>query len=65
MLYINPDECIGCGACAPECPVEAIFDEPDVPAEWQDFIALNAEMAPKCPPITTKKPPLASNAPLG
>ena len=43
MLYIHPDECIDCGACAPECPVEAIFAEEDVPEEWREFIKSNAE----------------------
>jgi ferredoxin len=43
MLYIDPDNCIDCDACAPECPVAAIFQEMDVPAKWQSFIALNAE----------------------
>src|SRR5262245_28941997 len=43
MLYIDPDECIDCGACIPECPVAAIFSEADVPSKWEHFIALNAE----------------------
>lgn len=43
MLYINPDECIDCGACAPECPVSAIFPEDQVPEQWRHFIGLNAE----------------------
>jgi ferredoxin len=60
MLYIDPDECICCEACVPECPVEAIFHEDNVPAEWRDYIALNAEMAPKCAQITERKEPLAS-----
>ena len=60
MLYIDPDECICCEACVPECPVEAIYHEDNVPAEWRDYIALNAEMAPMCPPITERKEPLAS-----
>ncbi len=59
MLYIHPDECVDCGACVPECPVEAIFYEDDVPGQWREFIALNAEMAPQCPQITVKKTPLA------
>jgi NAD-dependent dihydropyrimidine dehydrogenase PreA subunit len=43
MLYIHPDECIDCGACEPVCPVEAIYYEPDVPAELAVFTAANAE----------------------
>jgi ferredoxin len=43
MLYIDPQECIDCGACVPECPVEAIFHETNVPSQWQQFIQLNAE----------------------
>lgn len=62
MLYILPDHedggCINCNACVPECPVEAIFAEEDVPEEWTDFIGLNAEMAPQCPEIVEKKEPL-------
>jgi len=42
MLYINPDECIDCGACEPACPVTAIFAEDDVPDNWKDFTPLNA-----------------------
>ena len=60
MLYIDPDECIDCDACKPECPVEAIFHEDEVPEAWGGFVALNREMAAKCPPITARKEPLAS-----
>jgi ferredoxin len=59
MLYIDPTTCIDCDACVPECPVEAIFYEDNVPAEWREFIALNAEMAPQCPEIVCKQAPLA------
>ena len=59
MLYIHPEECIDCEACVPECPVEAIFHEDNVPEEWKGFTELNAEMAPQCPSITEKKEPLA------
>lgn len=58
MLYIDPDVCIDCGLCPAECPVEAIFQDTDVPAEQQEFIALNAEMSKQCPEITEKKEPL-------
>jgi NAD-dependent dihydropyrimidine dehydrogenase PreA subunit len=43
MLYIQPDECVDCGACEPSCPVTAIFYEDDVPAEWKQFTPVNAE----------------------
>ena len=43
MLYIQPDECVDCGACEPACPVTAIFYEDDVPAEWKQFTPVNAE----------------------
>ena len=43
MLYIQPDECVDCGACEPICPVTAIFYEDDVPAEWKEFTPINAE----------------------
>lgn len=57
MLYIDPLECIDCEACVPECPVEAIFYEDNVPNEWKEFIQLNAEMAAQCPPILAKRNP--------
>ena len=41
MLYIHPDECIDCGACEPECPVNAIFAEEDTPEEYHAYIAKN------------------------
>jgi ferredoxin len=59
MLFIDPVECIDCWACVPECPVEAIFHEDEVPEKWNGYIALNDEMAQRCPPITECKPPLA------
>ena len=42
-LYINPDECVDCGACEPVCPTEAIFYIDDVPADQAQFAAVNAE----------------------
>jgi len=41
QLYIAPDDCIDCEACIPECPVEAIFSEGNVPAKWTSYIDLN------------------------
>ena len=41
MLYIDPAECIDCGACEPACPVEAIFEEDAVPDKWKDYIQKN------------------------
>ena len=43
MLYIHPEECIDCGACEPECPVEAIFPEDEVPEKWDDYTRYNYE----------------------
>jgi len=42
MVYIHPDECIDCGLCEPECPVNAIFVDTDVPPNWKDYIQKNA-----------------------
>ena len=43
QLFINPEECIDCGACEPECPVSAIYPEDDVPEEWQQYIQINVD----------------------
>jgi ferredoxin len=61
QLYIDPEECIHCYACMPECPVEAIFPQEDVPAQWTAFVQLNAERVLALRnngPITEKKEPL-------
>lgn len=49
MVYIDPEVCIGCGACEPVCPVVAIFERPQVPEKWQSYIELNAEHFRKPP----------------
>ncbi len=41
QLYIHPEECIDCGACIPECPVEAIFEEDSIPDEQKDYVTKN------------------------
>ncbi|HEY4759251.1 MAG TPA: 4Fe-4S dicluster domain-containing protein [Thermoguttaceae bacterium] len=56
MLYINPAKCIDCEACVAACPVNAIFLDENVPEKWQSYIELNAQMAPKLPPITEMNP---------
>ena len=60
FLTIDPDECIDCGVCIPECPVNAILTEADVPSEQRHMIALNAELvrATEWPVIAKRKAPL-------
>lgn len=55
FLVIDPEECIDCSLCEPECPAEAIFAEDDVPEGQEQFLELNAELAAKWPVITEKK----------
>src|SRR5437762_9452616 len=43
MLVIHPETCIDCDACVPECPVEAIFTEDKLPAEWSRYTQINAD----------------------
>ena len=59
QLYIDPDDCLDCGACIPECPVEAIYLDADVPARWTNFVALNSERVRALKPhgrVTEKQP---------
>ena len=58
FLVIHPDECIDGGVCVPECPVEAIYADADVPAGLEQYVALNAELAKDWPAITRKVEPL-------
>ncbi len=58
MLVIHPDECIDCALCEPECPVDAIFSEDEIPEDQQDFLQLNQELADVWPNITEQKDPL-------
>ena len=55
FLVIDPEECIDCTLCEPECPAEAIFPEDEVPAGQEHYIALNAELAQKWPVLSEKK----------
>jgi ferredoxin len=58
MLVIQPDECIDCNACVPVCPVNAIYAEADLPAKWDEYKKLNAELSAKWPKIERKHEPL-------
>ncbi|HSD43875.1 MAG TPA: ferredoxin FdxA [Burkholderiales bacterium] len=60
MLVIDPDECIDCAVCIPECPVNAIYAEEDVPEDQKEWLALNAELTKLWPVITDKKDALAT-----
>ena len=55
FLVIDPDVCIDCGLCIPECPVNAIFTEDDVPDKWAAYTAINAKYSPLWPVIDAKK----------
>ena len=59
MLYIDPNECIDCGACVPECPVEAIFDETQLADDKKQWIKINADKSTGLPVINSKQDPYA------
>ena len=59
FLVIDPDECIDCTLCEPECPAEAIFSEEELPAGQEEFLQVNAELAKKWPVIAEKGTPPA------
>ena len=63
MLVINPDECIDCALCEPECPVNAIWSDNELPAEQIPFIEINDTMSQVWPNITETKEPLAHESP--
>ena len=63
MLVINPDDCIDCGLCVPECPVSAIWADDEVPAEEIDFIEINAKKCYEWPVIDEEKEPMAHKSP--
>ena len=55
FLVIDPDECIDCAVCIPECPVNAILPEEDVPGNQTKFIQIKADLAKQWPSITKRK----------
>jgi len=55
FLVIKPDECIDCALCEPECPVNAIYSEDDLPEKYQSFLVINKDLAEKWPNINRRK----------
>lgn len=58
FLVINPEECIDCTLCEPECPAEAIFSEDDLPDEQSEFLQINEELSLVWPVLAEQKDPL-------
>jgi ferredoxin len=58
FLVINPNECIDCALCVPECPVEAIYDEAELPEQYNNYVLLNEELSEIWPVINEIKPAL-------
>jgi ferredoxin len=58
QVYIDNEVCIDCGACIPECPVQAIYEEVDIPDDLRQWIEINAERAPQLPVVEDKQDPL-------
>jgi len=56
FLVIDPEECIDCTLCEPECPVEAIYPEDDIPEGQDIFLQINAELSRLWPVLTEMKP---------
>jgi len=56
FLVIDPEECIDCSLCEPECPVDAIYAEDDLPENQSQFLELNAELSQTWPVITEQQP---------
>ena len=57
FLVIDPEECIDCAMCEPECPVDAILSEDDLTEDQMEFLEINAELSPQWPVITVRKEP--------
>ena len=57
FLVIDPEECIDCNLCVPECPIDAIFPEDELPEDQQEFLEINAKLSEKWPVITEIKAP--------
>ena len=55
MLFINPNECLHCGACESECPVEAIYEDSNVPEKWSEYVELAAKIVSSTSPEELEK----------
>ncbi len=60
FLAIDPDECISCGLCEPECPTKAIYSEDNLPEDQKEYVEINAWLGKSWPVIKEKKPPLST-----
>lgn len=60
MLYIDPDVCIDCGACIPECPVDAIYEQGTLPIEEEPWLGINAERSKLLPVVNVRADPLST-----
>jgi len=58
FLVIDPEECIDCSLCEPECPISAIYPDDDMPEGQENYLELNAELSQVWPVITEMKPAL-------
>jgi ferredoxin len=58
FLVIDPEVCIDCALCVPECPVDAIYEEGDLPAQMMEYIEINADLSKKWPVIDETTDPL-------
>ncbi len=58
FMVINPDQCIDCALCEPECPSKAIFSEDDLPEQFKNFKEINKELSQTWPNLTRRKDPL-------
>lgn len=59
FLVIDPDECIDCAVCIPECPVSAIYADTDTPVSMRHFLEINQQLSPLWPVITKRKEALS------
>lgn len=62
FLVIDPEKCIDCRMCVPECPVNAIYEEDELPEQWQEYVELNRRFSAEWPIISGQIEPLPEAA---